>query len=80
MAGLPGAAGGLVRLGPHVRCFSGAAESVAIARAERNRAQRKNRCQEQPEDDERHDDLTEARSHRRCAFWTVQSQRGQRHQ
>jgi hypothetical protein len=32
----------LVRLGPHVRCVSGVAESVAITRAERNRAQRKN--------------------------------------
>jgi hypothetical protein len=42
MAGLPEAADGLVRLGPHVRCVSGVAESVAIARAERYRAQRQN--------------------------------------
>ena len=41
MAGLPEAAGGLVRLGPHVRCVLGVAESVAIVRAGRNGAQRK---------------------------------------
>ena len=39
--GTSGSNGGLVRLGPHVRCDSGVVESVAIAGAQRHGAQRK---------------------------------------
>jgi hypothetical protein len=57
MAGLPEAAAGLVHLGPHVSCVSSVAESVAIASAECDRAQRKNGRQEKSEHDQRHDTL-----------------------